>query len=207
MTASPDEGYRPLNRLLKMAVIGGVEAAVQLHVDRGDDLNARDDRGLTPLMLAASRNRARICRVLIEAGADMSARDGAGNDALSIAQAAGAAECAAEIEAAMRVRAETCAPHHEFVGGEAATKVYVPSDPLVPLPGRWVACGIELRSLAGPALATAPTAGAAAKAQDADEPAFAIDDTTPLDLSGWEGESESPPPKGDVSLGVGPTAV
>ena len=127
-----------------MAVIGGVEAAVQLHVDRGDDLNARDDRGLTPLMLAASRNRARICRVLIEAGADMSARDGAGNDALSIAQAAGAAECAAEIEAAMRVRAETCAPHHEFVGGEAATKVYVPSDPLVPLPGRWVACGIEL---------------------------------------------------------------
>ena len=100
MSAAPAEIYRPLNRLLKLAVIGGVEAAVQLHVDRGDDLNARDDHGLTPLMLAASRNRARICRVLIEAGADLSARDGAGNDALSIARAGGATECAAEIEAA-----------------------------------------------------------------------------------------------------------
>ncbi len=205
-----------------MAVIGGVEAAVQLHVDRGDDLNARDDRGLTPLMLAASRNRARICRVLIEAGADISARDGDGNDALSIARAAGAAECAAEIEAAMRVRAESGAPQHEpngrmpvpgsgdegAIGVQAPTDVYVPPDLSATPAGREVSCGIEPRALAGSAPAPTPTAGAAAQASNADEPACAIDDdTTQFDLSGWEGESEASPPEGDASLSVAPTAI
>ena len=205
-----------------MAVIGGVEAAVQLHVDRGDDLNARDDRGLTPLMLAASRNRARICRVLIEAGADISARDGDSNDALSIARAAGAAECAAEIEAAMRVRAESGAPQHEpngrmpvpgsgdegAIGVQAPTGVYLPPDLSATPAGREVACGTEPRALAGSAPAPTPTAGAAAQASNADEPACAIDDdTTPFDLSGWEGESEAPPPEGDASLGAAPTAI
>ena len=58
MNAASEAIFRPVNRLLKMAIVGGVESAVKLHVERGDDLNARDDCGFTPLMLAASRNRA-----------------------------------------------------------------------------------------------------------------------------------------------------
>ena len=47
-------GLRPLSRLLKMAVMAGVESVVQILIDRGDDLNARDANGLTPLMLSAA---------------------------------------------------------------------------------------------------------------------------------------------------------
>ena len=51
---------RPLNQLLRMAVMAGVESAVQIHIDRGDDLNARDASGMTPLMLSAARNKSAI---------------------------------------------------------------------------------------------------------------------------------------------------
>jgi len=43
----PTEGNRPLNRLFKMAVMAGVEDSVRLHIQRGDDINACDDKGLT----------------------------------------------------------------------------------------------------------------------------------------------------------------
>jgi RNA polymerase primary sigma factor len=59
----------PLNRLLRLASMAGVDTAVQLHIARGDDLDARDGGGLTPLMLAAKYNRATICRLLLNAGA------------------------------------------------------------------------------------------------------------------------------------------
>ena len=82
----------PMNRLFRMAVMAGVENSVRLHIERGDDVNSRDDRGFTPLMIAASRNKAAICRLLIDARADLDLLDPIGRDALSIAQAAGAAE-------------------------------------------------------------------------------------------------------------------
>lgn len=90
-----------LNRLLKMAVLAGVETAVRLHVRRGDDLDATDDNGMTPLMLAASRNKATICSILLEAGVDLSLKDNSGRNALSIARLAGAAQAASVIEAAV----------------------------------------------------------------------------------------------------------
>lgn len=87
-----------------MAVVGGVEVAVRLHIDRGDDLDSRDDRGFTPLMLAAARNRASICQLLIDAGADLFSLDPAGRDALAIARAAGALESASTIESAQALK-------------------------------------------------------------------------------------------------------
>ena len=42
-----------LNKLLKIAVSNGVEAAIKLQIAKGDDLDARDDAGNTPLMIAA----------------------------------------------------------------------------------------------------------------------------------------------------------
>jgi ankyrin repeat protein len=92
---------RPMSRFLRMAVVAGVESAVQMHIDRGDNLNARDEKGQTPLMLSAARNRPAICKMLLAAGADAGLLDPLGRDALSIAEAAGATEAASAIAAAL----------------------------------------------------------------------------------------------------------
>lgn len=96
MNAADRMQGKALNPMLRMSALAGVETAVKLHIRRGDDLNARDGSGLTPLMLAASKNRASVCSLLVEAGADPSLCDPSGRDALAIAIAAGA-EGAVEI--------------------------------------------------------------------------------------------------------------
>lgn len=88
-----------MGQLLRMAVMAGVESAVQVHIDRGDDLNARDASGMTPLMLSAVRNRPAICRVLLSAGADHGLLDPSGRTALEIAVAAGSEDTAAILSA------------------------------------------------------------------------------------------------------------
>ena len=74
-----------LSPLFRMAALSGVQTAVRLHIRRGDDVNARDDRGRTPLILAASRGHIETCRILLDAGADLRALDNDGHDALSVA--------------------------------------------------------------------------------------------------------------------------
>jgi RNA polymerase primary sigma factor len=74
-----------LNPLLKMAVLSGVQAAVRLHIRRGIEINAIDEKGRSPLILAASKGHTETCRILLEAGADPRILDNEGNDALSIA--------------------------------------------------------------------------------------------------------------------------
>lgn len=81
---------RPINRLLGIAAAAGAEAAVQLHIARGDDLDWRDKRGFTPLMIAAARDRAGVCRLLLQAGVDAAATDPLGRDAFAIARDANA---------------------------------------------------------------------------------------------------------------------
>lgn len=75
----------PLNPLLKMAVLSGVQAAVRLHIRRGIEINAIDEKGRSPLILAASKGHTETCRILLEAGADPRILDNEGNNALSIA--------------------------------------------------------------------------------------------------------------------------
>jgi len=90
----PPHSGRPLNPLLKMAALAGVQPTVRLHIRRGDDINATDDKGRSPLILAASRGHTEICRILLEAGADPRAFDDEGNDAHSHAVGTGRAELA-----------------------------------------------------------------------------------------------------------------
>ncbi|WP_081077574.1 sigma-70 family RNA polymerase sigma factor [Burkholderia cepacia] len=99
MTKPAQDAVRPIGRLFKIAVSAGIESAVKLHISRGDNLECRDEKGLTPLMIAASRNRAGVCRLLIAAGADVFATDHAGRNALAIAREFGASS-ALEIIAA-----------------------------------------------------------------------------------------------------------
>ncbi len=81
-----------------MALVAGVELAVQLHIARGDGVNDRDHDGKTPLMIAASVNKASLCQMLLAAGADPNMTDNYGRDALHIAQIFGSDEAWAIIE-------------------------------------------------------------------------------------------------------------
>lgn len=74
-----------ISPMFRAAILNGGEAAVRHQLRRGVDLNATDDKGRTPLILAASRGHLAICRLLLEAGADPSRRDGRGDDALDVA--------------------------------------------------------------------------------------------------------------------------
>lgn len=71
-----------------------------MHIARGDDIDARDNHGFTPLMLAAARDRANICSMLLEAGAQLNAMHPAGRDARGIAKDARAATALAVLDAA-----------------------------------------------------------------------------------------------------------
>lgn len=75
-----------LNPLLRMAVSTGVVTAVKLHIQRGDNLDAKDSLGNTPLMIAASKRKIDICKILVESGADIYAVNSNGDTALDIAQ-------------------------------------------------------------------------------------------------------------------------
>lgn len=92
-----------LNKLLKIAVANGVEAAIKLHIAKGDDLNARDDAGYTPLMIAARKKQTNACRLLLENGADPLLLNLEGKNAVRIASEVGSGEIAALIQSFLSV--------------------------------------------------------------------------------------------------------
>lgn len=67
----------------------GALVSIRLHIARGADINAVDDKGRSPLMLAAALGLRDVCAELLSAGADPTVIDGVGNDALRLAQSAG----------------------------------------------------------------------------------------------------------------------
>lgn len=87
-------GRKPLSPAFRMAVLTGALESVRLHLLAGTDVDATDDRGRSPLILAASRGRLDICRFLLEEGADPSLKDNDGNDAFATAIARGQTEVA-----------------------------------------------------------------------------------------------------------------
>lgn len=181
-----------------MAVLAGVESAVQVHIDRGDDLNARDDKGLTPLMLSAARNKAAVCKLLIQCGADAGLLDPSGKTALHIAQAAAAHEAVAVIESA------SCAAERandEVDLGAPLTTVLsessvdVTDEPSAP-------CSDSSGATEPPSLNHADSAGDVVEVSSPTNewaPDF-DDDGGAFDLTGWEAENEQPPPESDPTL-------
>lgn len=87
---SVEERLPLLNPAFKLAVSLGVLASIRLHISRNDALNARDNTGQTLLMIAAKKNRAEACRLLLDAGADRSLVDLNGLTAQDLARDAGA---------------------------------------------------------------------------------------------------------------------
>lgn len=164
-----------------MAVWAGAEAAVSLHIARGDDPEGRDDTGLTPLMIAAARNKSAVCQLLVEAGADLSALDPAGKTALEIAIANGADEAAATIKLALAKQLKSASvPDVEQSPSDRASTDQ-PASEIAEQPPAHEARPINQRETGQTELARIDFE----------------DDGEPLDLSGWETEDESAPPVDD----------
>lgn len=107
-----DSPVTKLNPLLRLAAISGVETAIMLHIRRGDDLDARDGSGATPLILAAARRRKGAIRLLLDAGANPTLVDLHGMDALAHAVKVGCPDTIALLTEAL-ARAAASEPSEE----------------------------------------------------------------------------------------------
>ncbi|AXY41901.1 sigma-70 family RNA polymerase sigma factor [Halomonas sp. JS92-SW72] len=102
-----EEPVNRLNPFLRVAVIAGVETAVKLHIQRGDNLDARDKNGATPLMLAAARKKKGTLRILLAAGANPTLLDLGGKSALAHAEKGGCPDCISLMRSASEAFRET----------------------------------------------------------------------------------------------------
>ena len=76
---------RGLNIALFSAVEAGSTAAVADMLDKGADLEARNDHDLTPMMIAAGEAQLPVMRLLLSRGADANAKTHDGNTVLMMA--------------------------------------------------------------------------------------------------------------------------
>lgn len=83
--ANSDVSCSRLSGTFKQAVTLGIEAVVRHHLRSGQDVNSRDDKGQTPLIIAAAKGHLRICSILLEAGANATLKNFAGLTALDMA--------------------------------------------------------------------------------------------------------------------------
>lgn len=89
MSLGEIEGAVAMRPLFRMALVKGSAPTVLLHLRRGAGLEDRDERGLTPLMLAAAAGRQDICSLLIAEGASRSEMSPDGKTASDLALRAG----------------------------------------------------------------------------------------------------------------------
>ena len=219
MSVASDHAPPSIHRLFKMAIWAGAETAVRLHIARGDDPNARDDAGLTPLMIAAARNKAAVCRLLIEAGADLAALDLAGRSALAIAVASGATDAAAIIELALAGQAQAAGgadlpvlPPSYACTDNATSFMVEPSNF-----GDSGASAPHLTSEVEDETAFGSSTASSGLPDTLEVPPLPVqaqparidfeDDGEPLDLSGWEPEQEIVPPVDDRPAAIAHVAT
>jgi len=187
MSSAISSSKPPLNRFLKMAVMAGVESAVQIHIDRGDDLNARDGNGLTPLMLSAARNNSAMCKLLLSAGADKDLLDPSGNNAHTIAVAAGAHEAVVILEGVASAAQEF--GRRELITIQPSDQGGAPSSsPVVEL-----LTSIETTEVIDADKTVTTSVSEAKESSD-------LGSTPEFDLFAWEAEEDVPPPIVDPSL-------
>lgn len=74
-----------LNPFLRLAIVSNALTALNFHIQRGDDLNGKDNSGSTPLILATIRKNTEAVRLLLNAGADPALVDQNGKNAMTYA--------------------------------------------------------------------------------------------------------------------------
>ena len=183
---------QPLNHLLKMAVVAGVETAVRLHIRRGDDLDACDGAGYTPLMLAASRNKANICRILLDAGAKPDLVNHSGLNALAIAHKVSASEAVAILIEDAYIRQVKAVDSDDM---RCVDELATPSPPI---------------DTNEPDIATENEGGLKVievPNRDNVPLEYFDEEESSLDLSAWVKEEDGPPPIGDETLAEAATKL
>lgn len=195
-----------LSPAFRMAILAGAPESVLLHLRSGSDVNAADDKGRSPLMLAALKGRLEICQLLLDRGADPSVLDREGKSALTVALDRGAYDLIALLA----------------VAGELANKIVDDrADGIAPCIGvsnQSVAQALIAVPTAGPILLDEPQPLVTAEEHEPDRERDAardvVIDLSPLgraaeswDLSAWEEEFESPPPSNDPTCSESATVL
>jgi RNA polymerase primary sigma factor len=206
MNASAGHLKPTLGSIFRMAIIAGVESAVRIHIERGDDLNARDTGGQTPLMLAAARNKPQIFKLLLDAGADPLLSDSDGRTALFIASAAGAGEIASLLESVFAPSSETELIEDSTVFSDDDSIAVAEFDQRE---------NTDLVAILGPAATQTPLdtshtkecVGPTARAMAIVQPIDFDEDGETLDISGWEAEAEVATLEGDPIVLAGAADV
>lgn len=95
----PSKAEKPkgLVKELFQAVEGGDAKKVKTLIDKGADVNSRDEKKQTPLMKAAVQGRAALVEALLKAGADVNARDFLDRNALLLALVRGHEKAARQL--------------------------------------------------------------------------------------------------------------
>lgn len=182
-------GRKPLSPAFRMAILAGAMESVRLHLRSGSDINATDEKGRSPLILAASRGRLDLCQLLLEEGADPGIRDNDGNDAFALARLRGQAEIAALLASAA-LNAEELSP----AGLREDEHGPVPTDE------RNVPLGGDITPLDAPATDEISANGGS---PDSSGSLLLSDGAHEFDLSFWQEETESPPPPDDPAFADG----
>lgn len=198
-----DSPVRKLNPLLRLAAIAGVETAIKLHIRRGDDLDARDGSGATPLILAAGKRRKVAVRLLLDAGANPTLADRSGMDALAHAVKGGCPDTIAVLtEAVERLAAPESSSEPVVESAEPTFEEVEPENPPPTL--EMPETGAEPTTFEESRPVTAGTSSApASEFSPIDElNALALDDEPLEDLfaDDWEAEKEASAPEGDETV-------
>ena len=177
-------------------MLSGALESVRMHLHGRTDLEATDNQGRPPLILAVSRGHLDVCKLLLEAGADPTTKDNAGNDALSVARSRGESAIVELLHRAGISTAEYRDDSNDINRNRAGEE---------PLNGRFLdrmaAAYKTTEEFAGGAVGGAGKRSHADGRVSGDEkvtepPAHYID---AFDLSAWEEEVETEAPPHDVS--------
>jgi len=108
----PQTQIEQIPPLFRMAISNGVSSSVSHLIARGIDVNARDERGRTALIIASTKGHLEICSILLQHGAKPELKDNDGNCALLTAEKNGHADVAALLRARLPEEAmpESVAP-------------------------------------------------------------------------------------------------
>lgn len=95
----PQAQMEQIPPLFRMAISNGVSSSVSHLIARGIDVNARDEKGRTALIIASTKGHLEICNILLQHGAKPELKDNDGNCALLAAEKSGHDEVAALLRA------------------------------------------------------------------------------------------------------------